>query len=196
MLFILAIVTGWTQTHAQAPPEVSYLSSGPWTGVAQASGVATTFTLGIDFLYDGVVKANLKIVAENEASVGGQWTHYGSANNLITGNVSGQQATIDADLLFSGSGTIGGSPEILLLDGSSRSTGSATVSASQGSFTNPVDNESVVPNLQVKIQHAQCDEAYGDWVWALEQEFENQGFRAELEGRLWQFAMRPRCRIS
>ncbi len=101
---------------------------------------------------------------------------------MITGNISGQDAQINADLAFSGVGTIGGSPEILQLDGSSRSTGSVTISASEGSYTAPVDNESVVPTLQAKIQHAQCDEAYGDWVWALEQEFGNQGFRAELGG--------------
>lgn len=72
---ILVILAGSTQTHAQTPseppPEVSYLSIGPWTGMAHASGVATTSGQGVDFLYDGTIQANLAIDARDETIVEG-----------------------------------------------------------------------------------------------------------------------------
>ena len=141
LICIFTILAGGTQTHAQAPSEppaeVRHLSVGPWTGVAQAAGQATTSGEGVNFLYNGTIQANLEIVVLDENSVEGQWTHNGTADNLVTGNIGGQDAQIDMDLEFSGAGTIGGSPEILQLDGTSRSTGSATISATEGSFTSP-----------------------------------------------------------
>ena len=179
-LFILGILAGGTLTHAQEAPEVPRLSIGPWTGVAHASGTATTSGSGVDFVWNGSFRGNLSIIAEDETSVRGTWTSRGASQNVVT--ASGEDGRIDADLTFSGTGSISGSPEILLLNGTSTSTGTATVSSSQGSITNPVGNESEIGTIQVNIVHAQCDEAYGDWVWAIEQQFEEQGFLAELDG--------------
>lgn len=181
-VLILSTLISSGPARAQEGPEVPRLSIGPWSGVAHAAGIATAQPSGLDFLWDGSVRADLDIDVHDETSVTGEWTHQGSADFTITGTVEGRQARIDADLAFSGPGTVSGTPEELMLNGTTHNTGTVTASTSQGSFTTSVDSQSEIPTLQVKVTHAICDEAYGDWVWAIEQEFEEEGFSADLSG--------------
>jgi hypothetical protein len=181
---VMAAFLQGSPAGAQDGPETPHLSLGPWSGVGEASGAATASVAGAKVTWDGPVRADLNVNVEGDTNVSGQWSHQGSAIMTIDGSFQGHQAHLNGDLTFSGPGTVGGDSQVLTLDGTSHTVGTVTASSGQGSASFPVDTQDTIPTMKVTIQFAECDEAYGNFVWAVEQAFQGIGFSTDLQGSL------------
>lgn len=181
---VTAILLNVSPVGAQDGSEDPHLSLGPWSGVGRASGVAQASESGMDIVWNGSVTADLDLGVLDSGNVEGRWSHTGSAKMTLNGDVQGHTMEASGDTNFTGSGTIAGDNQVLVLDSSSHSTGNINVTSPQGSTSFPIDAQDSIPSLKVRIQYAECDEAYGDFVWAVKQGFQGVGLSSNLQGSL------------
>ena len=182
---------GTPSTEDLAPePEAISLSLGDWNGWAWAGGSARTISGPMTFDWDGSIDAEFEFFV-GDGVVTGNWTLDGSTDNHIEGTVQGQFVTIDNALTFGGGGSVSGSNKVLVLDGESRSVGTSVLASGGDSMSFPVDSTSTIPTLQAEVIHALCEEVHGQWVYSIEQVFEEQGFTTNLLGT-W-FAAKDRA---
>ncbi|MDX1691083.1 MAG: hypothetical protein R3290_08690 [Acidimicrobiia bacterium] len=160
------------------------LSIGDWEGSAEASGVAVIEALpGVPLEWRGTVPAEFRFaVLDDPGEVVGEWRHGGEATYTLSGTIEGRNIEAVGDLTFDGSGPVSGTNSRLVLDGSTHTTGTARVTAGGREVSYPVDNTTPIPTLEVDVRATTCNEAYGDWAFAIEQEFEEQGFRVDFDG--------------
>lgn len=159
------------------------LEIGPWRALGYANGTATASAEGIDIVWTGEIPAEFTFDVFDGGIAEGTWTHTGSAVMEISGNVQGQRLTATGDLTFAGGGAVSGTNEVLQLRGSTATTGSVNVEvAGVGSRSMSISNSNPVPPLTVEVAASTCDEAYGQWVYTVEQEFAEQGFSPSFDG--------------
>lgn len=167
-----------TPADAQVHEELA-LEMGPWSASGEASGTATASERGVTITWQGSIPAQFEfeISRTDDDAPGvatGTWEHQGAA--VMTVTVSGVSAV--GDLAFNGGGRVSGTDTSLQLSGDATTTG--VVSA--GPMQLPVSNSSELPPLPLNVRAVSCDEAYGDWVFTVEQAFEDQGFTASFSG--------------
>jgi hypothetical protein len=105
----------------------------------------------------------------------------------------GISGEVEGNVTSSGTGPVGGTNTRLRLDGSSRTVGTITFSADAGSFSFPVDTEDELHTLYLDVYATTCDEAYGLWTLAIEQQFAESGFSSSIDG--WWMAIRDNERV-
>ena len=181
---------GLTAAVDQANVSVAeVLVPGDWSAHGIASGVATASSDGIDITWEGWIPAlfEFTVVGDSDvASAVGEWRHWGGALMRL----GGAQLAADAfgNVTFSGTGSVGGFADELELDGVSNTTGSVTIEANGVNLSIPVATTSTISGLAVTVEIVRCNEAYGDWVYTVEQEFQDAGFETSFDG-FW-FAIR------
>lgn len=169
---------------AQDAPDTPQLEYGPWSGSGQASGVATASQAGMDMTWDGSVTVDLNLSVSSDGPVDGSWSHQGSATMTMDGSIAGHKAHADADTTFSGPGTVGGDNQVLSLAGSSHTTGTIRVESGGKASSFPIGTTDAIPTMKVTILFAECDEAYGDFQWAVEQAYQGVGLSSDLDGSM------------
>ncbi len=203
LIVALSLGAGVTSVHAQSgePPEdpteqPDYIDSieidpfidpfpleiGPWTAVGSAQGTARASEQGIEITWAGRIPAQFDFTIDSGSTAVGRWQHQGDAIQKLSGSVGGQAIRATGTLTFNGGGTIGGDNSQLVLTGSSTTDGSVVALTSAGSIAIPVGSTNPLPTLRLDIAAVSCDEAYGEWAYAIVQAFEGEGFTADFGG--------------
>lgn len=160
--------------------ETTGLEIGPWWASASAYGTATATGEGVTVTWTGRIPAQFEFDILESGSAVGTWDHTGDGvQEVSSADIDG---TVIGTLTYTGGGAVSGDNRMLVLNGSSRTVGSVVVSAQGQSLGFPVDNESTIPTLYVEITATTCDEAYGEWAYAVEAAFEDEGFTVSLDG--------------
>lgn len=158
------------------------LEVGPWLAVGYAFGAATATQDGITINWDGSIPADFEFSVFDDDTAEGTWTHQGAATMAFSGSTGGATLSAVADLTFAGGGPIGGTNEQLVLSGNSSTTGQVRVDVAGAARSMPIDDSNAVSPIALEVESTTCDEAYGRWAYAVEQEFDTLGWDASFDG--------------
>jgi len=178
-VFIVAVASPVAAQISQ--PAGGGMEVGPWEAYAYASGTATAKVSGMDAVWTGDIPAEFELNV-GDTAVKGTWMHQGSGTLHLSGTVQGVSADARATYSFTGSGSVTGTSSELTLDGSSRTVGTLKTSAAGSSISEPIDNTTTIPTLHMTVQATTCDEAYGDWTFAVDAAFQGEGFTPSIDG--------------
>lgn len=140
-----------------------------WVGLGAASGFAAVEQEGVTVAWDGKLNVVFKYNVNDAGLAAGTWILRGEGAQLV--EFQGFEAF--GDLLYGGSGTLGGDESTLVANGSVSTVGVIEP------FGQDVNNESSVGPLKVAVETF-CDEMWGSWELTVENAFQDAGFSGEM----------------
>ena len=176
-VIVLVAVPAWAGSDDRG------LESGPWVASGSAAGVARVVEADFDYTWDGRIPATFTFDVIGDTAEG-TWEHGGSADIVIdTVNDAGAPIRVTAtDLRYAGSGTVGGTNRMLVLDGTTRTIGSMSIETAEGSFAFPADASAPTPTLQLEVVSRGCNTAVGRWAYGIQSALEAVGLTADISG--------------
>jgi hypothetical protein len=166
-LIVAGALVSSTVGRASTGPDDSARNN-DWVAIGVARGYASVERDGASVTWDGAVSGIFKFNVDDAGLVDGTWIIEGSA--LQTVEVRGVSAS--GDLLYDGSGTLGGDESALVATGSVATTGVIEP------FGQRVNNNSAVGPLAIDVD-TWCDEMWGSWAFTVQDAFEDAGFSGD-----------------
>lgn len=163
-LIVAVALLSSTAGRASTGPDDSARNN-DWVAVGAAHGTAAVEQDGVLVAWDGELSVVFKYNVDEAGLVNGTWIIRGGAYQ----DVEIEEFSAYGDLLYDGSGTVGGDESTLVATGSVKTTGVIEP------FGLSVDNDNPVGPLSIEVD-TWCDEMWGTWELTVQDAFEDAGF--------------------
>lgn len=161
------------------PEYVEGMELGLWVGQAGLWGTFNQDFSGSEMVWSGSIAAEFQIGISDDRSASGTWEYTGDGD--IAATVPDGDMT--ADQHFVGSGAVSGDSDLLVLNGTSVTTGTFTGTVNGFTISDSIDSAPTAnPPHEVRVRAVACGEAYGDWTYSIEEGIEASGFNASFDG--------------